>query len=121
MAVTIDPNMVRTGATVLATLVAAVFVQTHGALRANWLQHAHQLSLDVLPLPTAFCHHYAPAGYLLPVAALLLLLLQDREEEGRTARFEIILRLVQLAALVWALGAVLAWQLPLDFPATPIE
>ncbi|HUL51917.1 MAG TPA: hypothetical protein VLT83_00780 [Opitutaceae bacterium] len=114
-------SAVRIVATALATLAVAAFVQLYGALQANWLQHAHKLSLAVLPLPTAFYHRYALAGYVLPVAALLLLLLRDREAKGRAPRFEILLRLVGLAALVWALGAVLAWQLPLYVPDAPVK
>lgn len=114
-------SVVRICATVLATLAVAVFVQLYGLLQANWLQFGHKLNLAVLPLPTAFYHHYALAGYLLPAAATLLLLLKDREVEGRAVKFEILLRLVGLAALVWALGAILAWQLPLYCPVTRIE
>jgi hypothetical protein len=114
-------SAVRIVATILATLAVAVFVQLYGMLQANWLQFGHKLSLAVLPLPTAFYHHYALAGYILPVAAALLLLVRDREAEGRAVKVEVLLRLVGLAALVWALGAILAWQLPLYCPVTRIE
>lgn len=117
----IDRSIVRTGVTVLATLAVAVFVQVHGALRANWLQHAQTLKGATLALPAAFYHDYALAGYLLPLAAAWLFAVAARAREGPSVRFEIALRIVGLLALVWALGAILAWELPLYYSIERVE
>ena len=115
MTVRIDHDTVRAGATVLATLAAAVFVQAHGALRANWLQHAHGLNGAIFPLPTAFYRQYALAGYLLPLVAAWLGVVAARPRAGSAVRFEIALRAIGLLALLWVLGAILAWELPLYY------
>jgi hypothetical protein len=36
-------------------------------------------------------------------------------------RFEIPLRILELAALMWALGVILAWQVPLLYPVVRVE
>ncbi len=106
---------------VVANLVAALFVHLYGLLQANWLQHAHKLDLRVLPLPTAFYHHYALAGYLLPVAAALLLGLRDRGQGDRAGAREVGTAIVTVATIAWLLGCVLAWQLPLYNPVVRVE
>jgi len=110
--VKIDRSMVRIGATVLMTLVVAIFVQAHGALQANRLQYGLKFNSTILPLPTAFYHQCALAGYILPLAAAWLFVVALRARDGPSVRFEMALRVVGLLALLWALGAILAWELP---------
>jgi hypothetical protein len=114
-------SVVRIVAAVLGTGVVAVFVHVYSLLQANWLQYGHKLSLTVLPLPTMFYHRYALAGYVLPIVAALLLVPKGAETAERSARLEVPLKVLGLAALVWVLGCVLAWQLPCYSPTALIE
>ncbi len=114
-------RVIRILSAALTYLTAAVFVQAYGLLKANWLEYGAKLDLKVLPLPTAFYHRYSWLGYLLPVAVALLLLKKHGEGAGGAPTVEILLRIVGWLALVWTLGAVLAWQLPLYFPVARID
>jgi hypothetical protein len=114
-------GMVRTTAAVLATLVVAIFVHAYGALQANWLQYGLKLSLTVLPLPTMFYHRFALAGYVLPIATTLLLIIKGPEQAEHAAWREVLLCVVGIVALVWLLGAVLAWQLPYYYSAVSVN
>ena len=117
----INPGMVRAVAAVFAMLVVAIFVHACGALQSNWLQHGNKLSLAVLPLPTMFYHRFALAGYVLPIATALLLTIKSPERAEHAAWREVLLRVVGVFALVWLLGAFLAWQLPYYYPVASVE
>ena len=101
--------------------MVAIFVHAYGALQANWLQYGLKLSLTVLPLPTMFYHRYALAGYVLPMATALLLTIKGPEQADGAAWREVLLRVVGVLALVWLLGAFLAWQLPYYYSAVSVE
>ncbi len=114
-------RVIRVLSVVLASLTAAIFVQAYGLLKANWLEFGAKLDLKILPLPTAFYHRYAWVGYVLPIAAALLLFRKEDEGANREPAAEILLRIVGWLALVWTLGAILAWQLPLYYPVARID
>jgi len=114
-------RVIRILSAAVAYLTAAIFVQAYGLLKANWLEYGAKLDLKVLPLPTAFYHRYAWIGYVLPIVAALLLLKKENEGADRPLTAEILLRIVGWLALVWTLGAILAWQLPLCYPVARID
>jgi hypothetical protein len=114
-------RVLRVVTLVLASLTSAIFVHAFSLLQANRLQFVHKLNLAILPLPTVFYHRYAWAGYLLPLAAAALLGLKVPAEGDRIAWFEVLVRTVGFAALLWTLAAILAWQLPLYYPVERIE
>jgi hypothetical protein len=96
-------------------------VHAYGALQANWRQFGHKLSLTVLHLPTMIYHRYPLAGYNLSIAAALLLTVKNPQQAGPSVMREVLLKVVNLAALIWLLGAFLAWQLPLYYPVALVE
>ncbi len=114
-------RVIRILSVVLATLTAAIFVQAYGLLKANWLEFGAKLDLKILPLPTAFYHRHAWVGYLLPLVAALLLFRREGDGASRAPAAEVLLRIVGWLALVWTLGAILAWQLPLYVPVARID
>jgi hypothetical protein len=114
-------RVIRILSAALTYLTAAVFVQAYGLLKANWLHYGAKLDLKVLPLPTAFYHDYSWMGYVLPVAVALLLLKKDGGGASRVLTVEVLPRVVGWLALVWTLGAILAWQLPLYYPVARID
>jgi hypothetical protein len=112
---------VRLIAAIFAALVIAVFVHLYSLLQANFLQYGQKMRMNILPLPTRFYFRYSVFGYLLPLVPVLGLFIRNTDQERQRVRMEILLKIVGLAALIWLLGCLLAWQLPLYVPVAVIS
>jgi hypothetical protein len=112
---------VRLIAAILAALAIAVFVHLYSLLQANFLQYGHKMRMNILPLPTRFYLLYSAFGYLLPLVLAFGLFIKNVDQERQCVRMEILLKIVGLVALVWLLGCLLAWQLPLYVPVAVIS
>ncbi len=107
-------------AVVAAAFAVALFVQLHSLLQANLLAYGHKLSTASLPLPCFLYLRYGWLGYGLPLLSLILMA-AGRGSRKRSAWARVGLCGVGLAALLWLLGCLLAWQIPLYYPVAVIR
>jgi hypothetical protein len=112
---------VRLIAAIFTALAIAVFVHLYSLLQANFLQYGHKMQMNILPLPTRFYFRYSVFGYLLPLVLVFGLFIKNMDRESQRVRMEVLLKIVGLVALVWLLGCLLAWQLPLYYPVAVIS
>jgi len=105
----------------LETIAVAVFVHLYSLLQANSLQYGHKIQMDILPLPAWFYARFAIWGYLLPLLIIRGFFFKKSSLESQGLKTEMLTKTVSLLALVWLLGCVLAWQLPLYYPIVVIK
>ena len=112
---------VRITASILTALAIAAFVHLYSLLQANLLQYGHKIQMNILPLPTWLYYHYSALGYLLPLVLIFGLFIKNMDQESQRLKLEMLLKIIGLVALVWLLGCLLAWQLPLYYPVAVIK
>ena len=114
------PTAARTiGLTVISAL-AAIFVQLHGVMQANWLKYGLKLDLTCLPLPTVVFYKYAFLGYILPAASLCAFFFKNTSQEKTSVLADAFLWFIGVLTLAWLLASILAWRLPLYYPVAEI-
>jgi len=114
-------DFARIIASILTALIVAIFVHLYGLLQANFLQYGHKIQMNILPLPTWFYYHYSVLGYLLPLVLIFGLFIKNMDQESQRLKLEMLLKIIGLVALIWLLGCLLAWQLPLYYPVAVIK
>ena len=112
---------VRTIAAIFSALAIAIFVHLYSLLQANFLQYGHKIQMNILPLPTMLYFRFSALGYLLPLVLIFGLFIKNMDQESQRLKLEMLLRIIGLVALIWLLGCLLAWQLPLYYPVAVIK
>ena len=112
---------IRVVAACVFALMAAVFVQSHSLLQANLLRYGYKFDLKHLPLLTDFFNRFHAAGYILPAAAFVLILIRHSKAEKRGIADDVAFYLILLLSVFWVLLCLLSWQLPGYYPVAEIK